>query len=138
MSTSLYWATCCPVGTHTEQVPCPRRALGSPLAEDEALALAEDFLREKHTVEYSISYGAPAHSERRVDNKLKATISVEMERLRARQLGPSVPSREELIEFIRGICEDSLPRAGGKVSGVRAIEFAAWDLYRRLQEAGEI
>lgn len=48
-------------------------------------------------------------------------------------------SRSELVEFIRGICEDSLPgRFAQKVSGVRAIEFAAWDLYRRLQEGGEL
>jgi hypothetical protein len=44
-----------------------------------------------------------------------------------------------LSEFVRSICEDDVPGgSGGKVSGQRAIELAAWNLYRLLQEAGEL
>jgi hypothetical protein len=45
-------------------------------------------------------------------------------------------SREELIEFIRCIAEGESPVASTLVSGQRAIELAAWEFYRRLQEEG--
>jgi hypothetical protein len=49
------------------------------------------------------------------------------------------PTREELVEFIRCICEGDVPiGSGGKVHGTRAIELAAWEFYRRLQEAHEL
>lgn len=49
------------------------------------------------------------------------------------------PSREELVEFVRCICEGDVPiGSGGKIHGVRAIELAAWNFYRRLQEAHEL
>lgn len=54
-------------------------------------------------------------------------------------LAPTAVSREELVEFIRAICEGDVPiGSGGKIHGVRAIELAAWNFYRRLQEAHEL
>lgn len=49
-----------------------------------------------------------------------------------------VVSREELVEFIRCIAEGEPLFSSKLVQGQRAIELAAWDLYRRLQEGGEL
>lgn len=47
-------------------------------------------------------------------------------------------SREELINFVRAIAEGDPLFSSELVHGQRAIELAAWDLYRRLQEAHEL
>lgn len=52
------------------------------------------------------------------------------------QASPGPVSREELVEFIRCIAEGESPVASKLVSGQRAIELAAWEFYRRLQEEG--
>ena len=54
------------------------------------------------------------------------------------QSSPGPVSREELIEFIRCIAEGESPVASTLVSGQRAIELAAWEFYRRLQESHDL
>lgn len=45
----------------------------------------------------------------------------------------------DLADFVRAICEGDVPIGSGKlVSGQRAIELAAWALYRKLHHACEI
>jgi hypothetical protein len=44
----------------------------------------------------------------------------------------------DLSEFIRCIAEGDKLFTSELVSGQRAIELAAWDLYRRLQESHEL
>lgn len=78
-----------------------------------------------------IAQAAMQEFERR--EQLERTLEIPM-----LALSDQPPTRQELVDFIRAICEGSPVVSSNKVQGQRAIELAAWDFYRRLQEAHEL
>lgn len=87
---------------------------------------ADDFLNASAMIEASDKFRAERERER-----LEHTLEIPTV-----QSSPGPVSREEFIEFIRCIAEGQSPVSSKLVSGQRAIELAAWEFYRRLQEEG--
>jgi hypothetical protein len=89
---------------------------------------ADEFLNASAMIEASDKFRAERERER-LEHTLEIPTAL---------ASPGPVSREEFIEFIRCIAEGDPLFTSKLVSGQRAIELAAWEFYRRLQEAHEL